>query len=84
MASRDVHVRLGWLFAPGWGGAVGGRRTVLGTITELGGNAADAGRVCAPSTAGTCAYGGPRHAATHPGQTVLATQGGFGCHVLPT
>lgn len=84
MTSRDVHVRLGWLFAPGRGGAVGGGRAVLGTIAELGGNAADAGRVRTPPTAGTRAYGGPRHAAAHPGQTVLTAQGGFGRHVLPT
>lgn len=84
MPSRDVHVRLGWLFAPGRGGAVGGGRAVLEAIAELGGNAADARRVRTPSTASTRAYGGPRHAAAHPGHKVLAGQGGFGSHVLPT
>lgn len=84
MTGGDVHVRLGRLFAPGRGGAVGGRRAVLRPVAELGGHAADAGRVCAPSAAGARAYGGPRHAAAHPAHTVLATQGGFGRHVLPT
>lgn len=81
MTSRDVHIRLGWLFAPGWGGAVGGGRAVLGAVAELGRNAADAGRIRTPSATGT-GYGGPGHApATH---TVLAAQGGFGRHVLST
>ena len=82
MTSGDVHVGLGWLFAPGRGGAVGGGRAVLGAVAELGGDAADAGRVRASSTASTCWYGGPRHAPA--GHTVLTTQGGFGRHVLPT
>lgn len=84
VTSRDVHVGLGWLFAPGWGGAVGGGRAVLGTVAELGGNAADTGRVRTPPTAGTCAAGRPHHAAAPPDHTVLAAQGGFGRHVLPT
>lgn len=81
MTSRDVHVRLGWLFAPGWRGAVGGGRAVLGTIAELGGNAADAGRVRAPSTTSARAYGRAHRAPAH---TILAGHGGFGSHVLPT
>lgn len=84
MTSGDVHVRLGRLFAPRWGGAVGGGRAVLGTVAELGGNTADAGSVRTSSTASTRAYGGPRHATAHPAHTVLAAQRGFGCHVLPT
>lgn len=82
VTSRDVHVRLGWLFTPGRGGAVRGGRAVLGAIAELRGNAADAGCVRTPPTASTSGYGGPRHGpAAH---TVLAAQGGFGRHVLPT
>lgn len=82
VTSRDVHVRLGWLFAPRRCGAVGGGRAVLGTIAELGGHAADARCVRTPSTTGPGGYGGPHHAPTS--NTVLAAQGGFGCHVLPT
>ena len=84
MTSRDVHVGLGRLFAPGWGGAVGGGRAVLGTVTELRGNAADAGSVRTPPPPRTCANGRARQAATHSGHTFLAGQGGFGRHVLPT
>lgn len=78
----DVHVRLGGLFAPGWGGTVGGGRTVLGTIAELGGNAADTGCVRTPSSTSPSGYGSPRHAPSS--HAVLAAQGGLGCHVLAT
>lgn len=78
----DVHVRLGGLLAPRWGGAVGGGRAVLGAIAELGGDAAYTGRVRPPSAAGARGYGRPRHAPT--AHAVLAAQGGFGRHVLPT
>lgn len=63
---------------------MGGGWAVLRTVAELGGNAADARRVRTPSTTSTRAYGRPRYAATHPAHTVLAAQGGFGRHVLPT
>lgn len=84
VTSRDVHIRLSWLFAPGWGGAVGGRWAVLRTIAELGGNAADAGRVRTSAPTGTRAYGWPGHAPTDPTYTVLTAQGRFRRHVLPT
>ena len=78
----DVHVGLGGLFAPRRGGAVGGGRAVLGAIAELGGDAAYTGSVRPPSAAGAGGYGRPRHAPT--AHAVLAAQGGFGRHVLPT
>lgn len=59
-----------------------GRRAVLGSVAELGGDAADAGRVRTPSTTGAGGHGRPRHAA--PGHAVLTAQGGFGGHVLST
>lgn len=76
VTSRDVHVRLGGLLTPGRGGAVGGGRAVLGAVAELGGDAADARRVCAPAAAGA------RYASSS--NAVLPAQRRFGCHVLPT
>lgn len=84
VASGYVHVGLSWLFAPGWGGAVGGRRAVLWSVTELRGNAADTRRVRTPSSASPRAHGGPRRAPADTANTVLAAQRGFGRHVLPT
>lgn len=79
MTGGDVHVGLGRLLAPGRGGAVRGRGAVLGAVAELGGDAADTGRVGAPPTSGASGahYASSSHA-------VLAAQRGFGRHVLPT
>lgn len=74
MTSGYVHIGLGWLFAPGWGGAVGRGWAVLGTITELRGDAADTGCVRTSSSTSTRAYGGARHAPTDPPKTILAAQ----------
>lgn len=80
----DVHIRLSRLFAPGWGRAVSGRRTVLWTIAELGGHTADTRGICPPPSPGSSSCCGPRNATAHSSNTILTAEGSFGCHVLPT